>query len=105
MAVEIDEDNLKQGLLGLLVALIEVIQEVLEGQALRRMEGGSLTEEEVERLGNALMDLNDAIESLKKEHNLEDAVRELREGLDGIANEALEGMIDPESWPERVEEP
>ncbi len=103
MAVEIDEDNLKKGLLGLLVTLIEVIQEVLEGQALKRMEGGSLTEEEVERLGSALMDLNDAIESLKKEHNLEDAVRDLRESLDGIAEEALEGMINPESWPKRIE--
>ncbi len=100
MAVEIDEDNLKKGLLGLLVALIEVIQEVLEGQALRRMESGSLTEEEVERLGNALMDLNAAIESLKKEHNLEDAVKELREGLDGIVREALEETINPASWHE-----
>lgn len=101
MAVEIDEDNLKKGLLGLLVALIEVVQEVLEGQALRRMEGGRLSEEEVERLGNALMDLNDAIESLKREHNLENVVRELREGLDSIAKEALEGVVNPESWSER----
>lgn len=101
MAVEIDEDNLKKGLLGLLVALIEVIQEVLEAQALRRMEGGRLSEEEVERLGNALMDLNDAIESLKREHNLENVVRELREGLDSIAKEALEGVVNPESWSER----
>ncbi len=100
MAVEIDEDNLKKGLLGLLVALIEVIQEVLEGQALRRMESGKLREEEVERLGNALMDLNAAIESLKKEHNLEDAVKELREGLDGIVREALEETINPASWHE-----
>lgn len=105
MAVEIDEDNLKKGLLGLLVALIEIIQEVLEGQALRRMEGGSLTEVEVERLGNALLELNDAIESLKKEHNLEDAVRELREGLDGIVEQALKGTIDPESLSEQVEDP
>lgn len=105
MAVEIDEDNLKKGLLGLLVALVEIIQEVLEGQALRRMEGGSLTEVEVERLGNALLELNDAIESLKKEHNLEDGVRELREGLDGIVEQALKGTIDPESLSEQVEDP
>ena len=105
MAVEIDEDNLKKGLLGLLVALIEVVQEVLEGQALRRMEGGRLSEEEVERLGNALIDLNDAIESLKREHNLENVVRELREGLDSIAKDALEGAVNPESWSERAERP
>jgi len=103
MAVEIDEDNLKEGLLGLLVALIEIIKEVLEGQALRRMESRRLNENEVERLGNALMELDKAIESLKREHNLEDAVRQLREGLDGIAKEALE-VVSPEGWTGRIEE-
>ena len=99
MAIEIDEENLKKGLLGLLVGLIEVIQEVLEGQALRRMESGSLAQEEVERLGNALMELNQAIQNLKEEHDLGDVVRELRKGLDEVA----EGIIDIEGWIERGE--
>lgn len=51
MPIEIDEENLKSGLLGLVVALVEVIQEVLEREALRRIESGGLKEEEVERLG------------------------------------------------------
>lgn len=104
MAVEIDEDNLKKGLLGLLVALIEVIQEVLEGQALRRMEGGSLTEEEVERLGNALMDLSNVIVSLKKEHGLDEVVREVRQSLDSVAEEALKGMVNPVVLNEGIQE-
>lgn len=99
MAIEIDEENLKKGLLGLLVGLTEVIQEVLEGQALRRMESGRLTQEEVERLGNALMELNQAIQNLKEEHDLGDVVRELRTGLDEVA----EGIIDMEGWIERGE--
>ncbi|MDI6640389.1 MAG: gas vesicle protein K, partial [Methanocellales archaeon] len=66
MIVDIDEDNLKQGILGLVIALVEIIKDALEEQALRRIEGGSLTEEEVERLGEALMDLDEALESIKR---------------------------------------
>ncbi|MDP2951752.1 MAG: gas vesicle protein GvpK, partial [Chloroflexota bacterium] len=48
--VNIDEKSLKHGLLGLVMALVEIIRDALKLQALKRMEGGSLTEEEVERL-------------------------------------------------------
>ena len=46
MTLRVNEDNLKQGLLTLVVTLVEVIQDALETQALRRIEGGSLTAEE-----------------------------------------------------------
>ncbi len=54
MAINLDEDNLKDGLLGLVVALVEIIQELLERQALRRMESGCLSDAGIERLGEAL---------------------------------------------------
>lgn len=94
MSVNIDEDNLKQGLLGLVVALVEIIQEVLELQAVRRIEGGSLKEGEIDRLGLALSDLKEAIESIKKDNDLEDVVASVRSGLDEAANEVL----NPERW-------
>jgi len=100
MVVDIDEDNLKQGILGLVIALVEIIKDALEGQALRRIEGGSLTEEEVERLGEALMDLDEALESIKREHDLLDAVQEVREGLDNIADELVGKIINSERWEE-----
>lgn len=103
MTIDIDEDNLKQGLLGLVVALVEIIQETLERQALRRMESGRLKEEEIERLGNALMDLNEALEHIKKENNIEDAVKSVREGLDKIADEVVGKMINPERWQEEAD--
>ena len=53
MAIHIDEENLKEGLLGLVVALVEIIEEVLERQAIRRMEGGRLSDEEMESLHNS----------------------------------------------------
>ncbi len=58
MAIRLDEKNLKSGLLGLVVALVEIIQELLERQALRRIEGGSLSDMEVERLGESLCELS-----------------------------------------------
>ncbi len=92
MPVNIDEGSLKQGLMGLVVALVEIIQEVLERQAIRRMEGGRLSEQEIERLGTALSDLKEALADIKKDHDLEDAVSSVREGLDNVAD-AVTGKI------------
>jgi len=100
MALKIDEGNLKQGLLGLVVALVEIIQETLERQAIRRMEGGRLTDEEVERLGNALIELNEALERIKRENGIEETVKSVRDGLDQIADEVVDKMTNPERWEE-----
>jgi len=48
MAIYVDEDNLKSGVLGLVLALVEVIRDALKIQALKRMESGVLSEEECE---------------------------------------------------------
>jgi len=53
MAIDINEDNLKHGVLGLVLALVEVIRDALRIQAFKRMESGILTDEECERLGEA----------------------------------------------------
>lgn len=100
--MDIDEDNLKQGLLGLVIALVEVIKEALEGQALRRMEGGSLTEEEVNRLGEALLDLEAALEGIKREHGIEEAVQSVKDELDGLVDGALAEMINPRRWEQEL---
>jgi len=98
MPVKIDEDNLKQGLLGVVVALVEIIQEVLERQAVRRMEGGRLNDEEIERLGNALSDLKEALLNIKKDNNLEEIVRSVRDGLDRSTDDLVEKLVNPEEW-------
>lgn len=103
MPVNIDEDNLKQGLLGLVVALVEVIQEVLERQAVRRMESGRLSEQEIERLGMALSDLNEALDSIKKDNDLNDAVKSVRDGLDQVADEVIDKFLNPERWGKEAE--
>jgi hypothetical protein len=98
MAIKIDEENLKEGLLGLVVALVEIIEEVLERQAIRRMEGGRLNDEEIERLGAALLDLDEALLKIKVDNGIEDAVRSVRDGLDQIAEDLVDNFIDPQKW-------
>jgi Gas vesicle protein K/Gas vesicle protein len=60
-----DPEKVENGLARLVLTLIEVLRKVLEHQAVRRMEGGHLSDEEVERLGVALLRLNDRMQDMK----------------------------------------
>ena len=101
MPIDIDADNLKHGVLGLVIALVEIIKDALRLQALKRMEGGSLTEQEINRLGEALMDLDTTIEEMKEEQGISESVKSVRDGLDSIVDELLDKIINPERWEER----
>ena len=70
--ITLRQDDVKNGLGKLVLILVELIRELLERQAIRRMEAGSLTDAEVERLGATFMQLSEQIEMLKKEFGLED---------------------------------
>lgn len=94
MVIDISEDNLKQGLLGLVVALVEIIKEALERQALRRIESGKLSADEEARLSEALADLDEALEHIKKENNIEDVVESVNNGLTEVADI----FLNPERW-------
>jgi len=100
MAINIDENNLKQGVLGLVMALVEVIRDALRTQAVKRMESGVLTEEECERLGTALMDLDEALEEIIRDQGLVESVRSVRDGLDNLVSEVVDRMINPGRWEE-----
>ena len=67
-----DPDKFENGLAKLVLTLIEVLRKVLEHQAVRRMEGGHLSDEEVERLGVALLRLNDRMQDMKGTFGLTD---------------------------------
>jgi len=102
--IDIDADNLKHGVLGLVIALVEIIRDALKIQAFKRMEGGSLKENEIERLGEALMDLDTAIEQIKKDQGITQSVQSVRDGLDNMVDEILDKMINPERWKEKVDQ-
>ncbi len=70
--INIDPENIENGLAKLVLTLVELIKKLLEKQAIRRIEGGSLSDEEVERIGEALMKLEDKIQELKELFGLKD---------------------------------
>lgn len=72
MRAEPDPDDVARGLAQLVLTLIELLRQLMERQAIRRVDAGGLTEEQVERLGQALMALEQRMEELKEEFGLAD---------------------------------
>ena len=64
-------DDIEAGLARLVLTLIEFLRQVLEHQAVRRMEGGGLSDEEIERIGVALMRLEERLQDIKAVFGLE----------------------------------
>jgi gas vesicle protein GvpK len=63
--ISADPEIVENGLAKLVLSIIELIRRLLEKQAIRRMETGNLTEAEIERLGSALMKLEEKMDELK----------------------------------------
>jgi hypothetical protein len=70
--INADPERVEQGLARLVLTVIELLREVLEHQAIRRMDGGTLSDEEIERLGLALLKLNHRMDELKTIFGLTD---------------------------------
>lgn len=70
--LETNADDIESGVATLVLTLVEFIRQVLEHQAIRRMEGGSLDDEEVERLGLALMRLQERLDEIKDVFGVDD---------------------------------
>src|SRR5690348_17635584 len=59
--IDCSPENIEQGLARLVLSLIELLRRLLERQAIRRMEGGSLSDAKIEEMGQALMKLEQKI--------------------------------------------
>lgn len=59
-----DPDEVRRSVMKLVLTLVELIRDILERQALRRMESETLTDDEVENLGRALMQLEETVHEL-----------------------------------------
>ena len=70
--LDLDPDRLKNGLGQLVLTVVKLLHELLERQALRRIDGGSLTEQQIERLGVTLMGQAEEIDRLRREFGLEE---------------------------------
>ena len=69
--LNLNQKNVKNGLGQLVLTLVKLLHELLERQALRRIEAGSLNDDEIEELGITLMKQAQEIERLRKEFGLE----------------------------------
>jgi hypothetical protein len=68
--VNADPESVEKGLAQLVLTIVELLRQLMERQALRRIDGGSLSEEQVERLGRTFMELDRRMEELREEFGL-----------------------------------
>jgi hypothetical protein len=78
--IDIDPDDVERGLAGLVLGVVELLRQVLERQAVRRMEGGTLSDEEIERVGLALMRLERKVRELAEHFGLDEEDLTIRLG-------------------------
>ena len=68
--INTDQQGLERGLAQLVLTIVELLRQLMERQALRRVDGGSLSEEQVERLGRTFMELDRRMAQLRDEFGL-----------------------------------
>ena len=82
--VNADPEQVERGLSQLVLTLVELLRQLMERQALRRMELDTLTDEQVERMGETFMKLDQRMQELKEHFELED--RDLNINLGPLGN-------------------
>ena len=68
--VTADPEQVERGLVQLVLTIVELLRQLMERQAIHRMEAGGLTDEEIERLGQTFMALSERMEELKDHFGL-----------------------------------
>lgn len=87
--IDVDGEDTRSGLMALIVTVIELLIEAMEREAVRRMEGDALSDEEVDRLGTQLARLESEIEGIKRDEGIEEDVERLRGDLDAVVDDAI----------------
>jgi len=70
--INLDPEKVEQGLVKLVLAVVELLRQLLERQAVRKIEKGSLDADEIERLGTTFMKLQEKIEELQEYFGIDD---------------------------------
>jgi Gas vesicle protein K len=68
--IELDRDSVERGLATLVLTIVELLRQLMERQALRRIDEGDLTEEQIERIGTTLMALEEQMVKLREHFGL-----------------------------------
>jgi gas vesicle protein GvpK len=85
-----DGESTADDLVRLVLALVETLRQLIERQAIRRVEGGHLADDEVERLGLALLRLEQRMDELKDHFGLQDEDLSFRLDLGDLADIAMQ---------------
>ncbi len=64
--INLDPDNVQQGLAKLVLTIVELLRQLLERQAMRRIEAESLSDEQIERMGRTFMNLQEKVKELRE---------------------------------------
>jgi hypothetical protein len=72
-ALALNPENVEQGLAKLVLTVIELLRKLMENQALRRIENGTVTDEETERMGETFMKLDEKMKELREIFNLKES--------------------------------
>ena len=70
--IDADPESVQRGLAQLVLTVVELLRQLMERQALRRIDGGTLSEEQEERLGRTFMELDQRMEELREEFGLDE---------------------------------
>jgi hypothetical protein len=92
--IDCNSENLEQGLARLVLSLVELLRRLLERQAIRRMEGQSLSPDQVEEMGLALMKLEAKVNEIAAHFGL--TPKDLNLELGPLGN-----LLDSESDPRK----
>ena len=90
--IDLDGEDAADGLIALVVAVIELLLETMEREAVRRMESGQLTDEEIERLGAQLASIEAEIERIKADAGIDEDVTDLRTQLHDLVDGAVSSL-------------
>jgi Gas vesicle protein K len=70
--IALDPEDVSRGLAQLVLTVVELLRQLMERQAIRRMDGGSLDDEQIERLGLTFLRLEERMTELKEHFGLRD---------------------------------
>ena len=71
--INADPEHVEKGLAQLVLTLVELLRQLMERQALHRMENGTLTDDQIDRMGETFMKLEQRMDELKEHFELEDS--------------------------------
>lgn len=88
MTIDLDET-------GLVIAVVDEVQGTLKLEAFRVMDSGVLNDDRCGRLARALLELETALEEIKREPGVAGSVRAVRNGPDGLAGDMVDQVLHP----------